>query len=165
MIQVVQPWLANLFLPYPVISPSWIFFLGRTESLLLCSGFSSCGEQGLLPSCGAWAPHCGVFSCCELSTSVVVAHGLSCSVKSGIFLEQGSNHVPCISRQILNHWTSREVLGCLNFLWSHQDPLPFPCHPTSGSSLYNTIFLFIAWTALPSVSLTFENSTIRSTER
>ena len=25
--------------------------------------FSGCGEQGLLSSCSAWAPHCGGFSC------------------------------------------------------------------------------------------------------
>ena len=51
--------------------------------------FSSCGERGLLLvavrglliACGAWASHCGGFSCCgarALGTqaSVVVARGL-----------------------------------------------------------------------------------------
>ena len=41
--------------------------------------------------------------------SVVVGHGLSCSVACGIFLVQGSNPCPCIGRQILNHCTTREV--------------------------------------------------------
>ena len=27
--------------------------------------FSSCSEQGLLSSCGAWASHCSGFSCCR----------------------------------------------------------------------------------------------------
>ena len=27
--------------------------------------FSSCGESGLLSSCGAWVSHCSVFSCCR----------------------------------------------------------------------------------------------------
>ena len=27
--------------------------------------FSSCGDQGLLSSCGGWASHCGSFSCCR----------------------------------------------------------------------------------------------------
>ena len=40
----------------------------------------------------------------------------------------------------------------------------FPCHSTTGPSLYNTIFL-LAWAALPCVSLMSQNSTVRSTER
>ena len=60
---------------------------------------------------GAWASHCGGFSCCraralgtqalvvvahglQSAGSVVVAHGLSCSVASGIFRDQGSNPCP-----------------------------------------------------------------------
>ena len=42
--------------------------------------------------------------------SAVVAHGLSCSpwhvAPSGT---RAGSHVPCIGRQILNHWTTREV--------------------------------------------------------
>ena len=34
--------------------------------------------------------------------SVVVAHGLRCSVACGIFPDQGQNQVPCIARWILN---------------------------------------------------------------
>ena len=34
-------------------------------SSVLCSVFSSCGEQGLLSSCSAWASHCGGFSGCR----------------------------------------------------------------------------------------------------
>ena len=41
---------------------------------------------------------------------VVVAHGLSCSLACGIFPDEGSNCVPRIGRQILNYWTTREVL-------------------------------------------------------
>ena len=48
--------------------------------------------------CGMQASHCGGFSCCRAWalgawTSVVVAHGLSCSAVCGIFPDQGSN--PC----------------------------------------------------------------------
>ena len=32
--------------------------------------FSSCGKQGLLSSCDAWATHCGGFSCCGAWTLV-----------------------------------------------------------------------------------------------
>ena len=40
------------------------FIYGRAGSLLLLRPFSSCGEQGLLSRCSAWASHCGGFSCC-----------------------------------------------------------------------------------------------------
>ena len=63
--------------------------------------FSSCGEQGLLSSRGAWASHRGGSSCCgaralaptDLSTAapgfespgpVAVMHGLSCSATCGL---------------------------------------------------------------------------------
>ena len=37
---------------------------GCTGSSLLCGLFSSCSEWGLLSRSGAWASHCGGFSCC-----------------------------------------------------------------------------------------------------
>ena len=46
-----------------------------------------------------------------------VEHGLSCSVASGIFQDQGLNPcAPCIGRQILNHWTTSEVFEFCPFL-------------------------------------------------
>ena len=61
--------------------------------------FSSCGQQGLLSSCGAWASHCSGFPCCRaqapgLRGAVVVEHGLSFLVACGIFPDQGSNLLP-----------------------------------------------------------------------
>ena len=41
--------------------------------------------------------------------SVVVAHRLSCSEVCEIFPDQEWNPCPCVDRQILNHWTTREV--------------------------------------------------------
>ena len=41
--------------------------------------------------------------------SAAVAHRLSGCKACGIFSDQGPNHVPCIGRQILIHWTTREV--------------------------------------------------------
>ena len=43
----------------------YLFILGWAESSLL-HRLSSCGEQGLLSSCGAWASHCGGFSRCRV---------------------------------------------------------------------------------------------------
>ena len=91
--------------------------------------FSSCSKQGLLSSCGAWASHCGGFSCCEawalgLWESVVAVHGfsscgnkLSCSLAHGIFWTKDWTHIPCIARQILNHWTIRETLNFYFLNW------------------------------------------------
>ena len=39
-------------------------FFGCIGSSFLCGLFSSCSQQGLLPSCGAQASHCSGFSCC-----------------------------------------------------------------------------------------------------
>ena len=58
----------------------FIYLFGRAGSWLLCGLFSSCGEWGLLSSCGARASHRGGFSCCRewalgVWASVAVALG------------------------------------------------------------------------------------------
>ena len=67
--------------------------------------------HGLLSSCGIWAREPGV--------SVAVAHGLSCPAACGTLVLPTRDQIciPCIGRQILNQWTSREVpvwCGSLN---------------------------------------------------
>ena len=42
---------------------TYFIYFGLCGSLLLHKLFSSCGEQGLLSSCGLWAPYCGGLSC------------------------------------------------------------------------------------------------------
>ena len=78
-----------------------------------CPGFSLVAASGATLCHGEWASHCGGFSCCGARVlentgssccpwgsvavasrlwstgSIVVAHGLSCSVTCGIFLDQG----------------------------------------------------------------------------
>ena len=59
----------------------YLFIFGYSGSLLLPELYSSCGEQGLLSSCGVRASHCSGFSRCgaqALGTcaSVAEAHGL-----------------------------------------------------------------------------------------
>ena len=61
--------------------------------------FSGCAEKGLLSNCGPLASHWDDFSCCEAQSlgtraSIVVVHGLSCSMSCEIFPEQGSNLCP-----------------------------------------------------------------------
>ena len=104
-------------------------------SLCCCAqAFSSCGEQKLLSSSSAWAPHCGVFCCCG-AWALGHAGFSSCSVCAQQLQPPGSRaraselwrsvlvalchvgssqardwtHVPCIGRWILNHWTAKEV--------------------------------------------------------
>ena len=78
----------------------WVF-------IAACRLFSSCSEWWLLSSCSAQASHCSGFSCCGAQAlgcmgSVVVAHGLSCSVVCGIFQDQGSNSCLIYWRWILH---------------------------------------------------------------
>ena len=83
----------------------WVFVAVRGLLLVVVSG-GYC-------SCRGWASHHSGFSCCRtlalerrLSSC---AQGLSCPKARGIFPDQGLNPVPCIGRQILNHWSTREV--------------------------------------------------------
>ena len=83
--------------------------------------FSSCGKWELLfivvhgfliaVASLVWSTGCGHigFSTWWHTGSVVVEHGLSCSVACGIFLDQNRTCVSCIGRQILIHCTTREV--------------------------------------------------------
>ena len=73
--------------------------VSRGYSLLRCAGFSL---QWLLL---LWSTGSRRVS------SVVVAHGLSCSAACGIFPDQGSNPVPCTGRRIPNHCATRKVPG------------------------------------------------------
>ena len=59
-----------------------LFIFGCVGSLLLHVGFLQLQRVGATLSCGAWASHCGGFSCCRtcalgVRASVVVARGLS----------------------------------------------------------------------------------------
>ena len=86
-------------------------FFGCVGSSLLRVGFLQLRRAGATLRCGARASHCGGFSRCEAwalgmwasvvvsrrlqsAGSVVVVHGLSCSVACGILPDQGSNPRP-----------------------------------------------------------------------
>ena len=60
----------------------YLFMFGCVGSLLLCAGFLKLSRVGATLRCGAWASHCGGFSCCRAGAlgawaSVVVACGLN----------------------------------------------------------------------------------------
>ena len=86
--------------------------------------FSSCGERGLLSSCGVWSSHCGGFSCCGARhshawASVVAAHGLGCPGACGIFPDTGIEPVsPALAVGFCNHWATRDVPTAR--CWTHR---------------------------------------------
>ena len=102
----------------------WAAVYGVAQSRTRLKRLSSSNKHRLLSRCSARASHCSGFSRCEAWAlgcvgSVVGAHGLSCPVACGIFLEQGSNPCPL-------HWQAgAQLLG-------HQ-----------GSSLFNSNWLTI----------------------
>ena len=78
-----------------------LFIFGCAGSSLLHGLFSSCNEQGLLFSYSAqasrllwWLLLLRRMGSRAGQASVVIAHGPSCSVICGIFLDQGSNPCP-----------------------------------------------------------------------
>ena len=59
----------------------------------------------------------------ESTGSALVAHGLSCPAAHGIFPTRHQTGASCISRQMLNHWTTTET-----FTWCF------------GKMLFKTVF-------------------------
>ena len=87
-------------MPFLIIVVFFVYlFWGAALGRHCCAqAFSSCGKQGLLSGCSAWASHCSGFSCgtWALGTlvSVAMVHGLSCPVTCEIFPDQGWNPCP-----------------------------------------------------------------------
>ena len=92
----------------------YLFILAVLGLCCCARAFLQLQRAGATLHCGAWASHCGGFSCCrahrlqqlwhvgsvivarrlQSTGSVVVAHGLSCSTACGIFPDQGLNPCP-----------------------------------------------------------------------
>ena len=99
--------------------PPWkfYFFLNTIYLFLVALGlccwmpaFSNCCEQGLLPDCGAWASHCGGLSCCRAQAQYLWCTGLAALQYVESSQTRDQTRVPRIGQQILNHWSTREVL-------------------------------------------------------
>ena len=82
--------------------------------------FSSCGEWGLLSSCGARASHCSGFSCGGVQALGHVGFsdcGIRAQLPQGMWdlssWTRDRTCVPCIGRQTPNHWTTRETPVCM----------------------------------------------------
>ena len=95
----------------------FILFLATLGLRCCVWAFSSCGERWEPTLCwGAQASHCRCFSCCEAlvtQVSVVWCKGLVVLHHVESSWTRNRTHVPCTGRQILNHWTTREI-PCVN---------------------------------------------------
>ena len=71
--------------------------------------FPAAASGGTILRCGGQASQCGGFSCCGAQALGMRAWQFRCM---GLDAPQhvGFFDVPCIGRQILNHWTTSEVL-------------------------------------------------------
>ena len=73
--------------------------------LCSCTGLALVAVEGGHSSCGAWASHCGGFSCRTW------ALGLVAPLHVGSSRTEDRTCVPCTGRWILHHWTMKEVLN------------------------------------------------------
>ena len=78
----------------------------RVSLVVASRDYSLIVEHGLKGAWGSVVLAPGLQS----AGSVGVVHGLGGFVACGIFLNQGWNQCPLHWQQILNHWTTREVL-------------------------------------------------------
>ena len=76
---------------------------------LAAQAFSSCSEWELLFSCGAHTCHHSGFSCCGEQAQQVRCTGLVAPWHVESYQTRNRTCVPSICREILNHWTTREV--------------------------------------------------------
>ena len=113
----------------PNCSPCYYFFLPPIHSLLKVSDFflrfiylflavlclccclqalSSCGKQGRV-LIELQVSHCGDFSCCGAQTQQLWCMGIIALWPVGSSQTRNRTLVPCLGRQIINHWTTGEV--------------------------------------------------------
>ena len=70
-------------------------------------GLSPVAVSGLLVTMASLVAEHGLQG--SSASVVVAAQGLSCPVAWGASWTRDQTGVPCIARQILNHWTTREA--------------------------------------------------------
>ena len=95
----------------------FLLFLAVLSLCRCTQSFSSCGQWGLLSSCGVRISHCSGFSCnysfsnCSWRQAQTSRHvGLVARRHVEPSRTRDQTRVPCIAGQILNHWTTSKVL-------------------------------------------------------
>ena len=116
------------------LSPLFLYFLAVLGLRCCVRAFSSCGQPGPPSDCGV-SSYCKALALAhelrslQHTSSVVGAHGLSCSAACGIFPTRDPTCVSCIGRQILIHCTTREAQNTafrVHITWIHFLALPEP---------------------------------------
>ena len=110
-------------------------------------------------SCGAWVSHCSSFSCCtaqalehtgfsscDMRAQQLWCVGLAASGNMDSSQTRDRTCVLCIGRQILNHWTVKEVLilifkGYFSFIKSLSCRIRLLALIFSHSLIHNAIYL------------------------
>ena len=113
MINVDKRFILSIKFNYLYVSIYCLFWL-RWVFTAVGGLSSSCGKQGPLSGCSAWASHCSDFSCCgALALGPAgfrsCVHRLCCPAACGSFWTRDGIHVPHAGRWVLNFWTTREV--------------------------------------------------------
>ena len=91
--------------------------------------------------------------------SVVAVHRLSCLKHAKSFQTRDRTYIPCVGRQILNHWTTREVQFYSTFDRFLQPPKLMPLNSASIFSrqvipclqvkFFNVLPLFVGYIQAP----------------
>ena len=94
---------------------TYLFIFGCVRSSFLCKGFLQLRQAGATLHRGARASHCRGLSCCGAQAPDAQAQqlwltGLVAPRHVGSSQTRARTRVPCISRQTLNHCTTREAL-------------------------------------------------------
>ena len=100
----------------------YLFIFDCAGSSLPRGLFSSCGEWGLLSSCGAQTSHCSGFSCCRARDlgcvgSLVGRELSSYSAACGIFLDRDLTCDACPQICSCQHF---RFCHCSLLLWEHE---------------------------------------------
>ena len=94
---------------FPFIYLFYLLFYGCVGSSFLCEGFLQLRQVGATLHCGAQASHYRGLSCCGAQAQQLWLTGLVAPWHVGSSQTRAQTRVPCISRQILNHCTTREA--------------------------------------------------------
>ena len=142
-------------------------FIDWARSSLLCMGFSLVSRSGgssplavrgfLIAVTSLTAEHglqvCGFQQLWHIG-SVVVAHGLVAPRHVGSSQTRDRTGVPCIARQIPNHWTTREAPRPCFSLPSFMDKVSFGAHDTKVTP--RALSFSLKW--LTSINYSVDNS-------
>ena len=97
----INLWFSKIFIYFWLC---WVFVAAHELPLVAVSG-----SYSLVVVCGLLIAVASLVAKHGLSSLVVAACGLAVQRHVGSFQTRDQIHIPCIGRQSLHHWTTREV--------------------------------------------------------